>query len=119
MAGSVPWLGSWGSTWLVAMVRLAVEGDQGDVADLGAGGQAGLGLDGVAEVALAAAGAVLGRQEAGQDVGRQRRGRVERLEDGADLAGGRVEAQLDLDAKAPAVVGHWHRGEVVLTRQKS
>ena len=35
-----------------------------------------------------------------------------RLEDGAELAGGRVEAQLDLDVERLAVVGHRHDGEV-------
>ena len=49
--------------------RVGVEGDQGDVADLRAGGQARLGIDDEADVSHAAPGAVLGGQEAGEDVG--------------------------------------------------
>ena len=47
----------------------------------------------VADVALAAAGAVLGREEAGQHVGRQLRGRIDRLEGDGQLAGREVEAR--------------------------
>src|SRR5262249_38986182 len=84
------------------------EEDGGDVADGRAGGQAGAGPDGVAEIAHAAAGAVLGRQEAGQDVGRQAGARVDRLEDGGDHAGWQVDPQLDLHVEGLPVVGHGH-----------
>ena len=56
---------------------LQIEADQPDIVDFGAGGEVGFGLDEVAEVPLADAGAVFRRQKAGQDVGSKRSGRVD------------------------------------------
>jgi hypothetical protein len=65
-------------------------------------------------MAHAAAGAVFGRQEAGEDVGRQAGVRVDRVEVGIDLAGGEVDAGLDLDLEVLAVVVHRDGGLEVL-----
>ena len=93
---------------------LQVEGDQGDVADLGAGGQAGLRLNDVVEEAHAPARAILGRQEAGQDVGRKLGVGIDREEVSVDLAGVGIQTELDLDVERLVVVGHRHRGLEVL-----
>ena len=114
LVGSMPWLGSSSLTWSVVIVVAQVEGDGRDVADLRARGQPRLGTDDVAEVALPAARAILGRQEAGEHIGRELGVRVDRVEMGIDLARGDIEAQLDLNIEGLAVVGHRDRGREVL-----
>ena len=73
---------------------VGVEDDRRLLVDGGAGGQAGLGLDGVLDVALADAAAVVGGQEAVEDAGRRLAGeRVERGEGGGQQAGLDVEVE--------------------------
>jgi len=73
----------------------------------------------VGDMALAAPGAVFRRQKAGHDIGWQFAVRVERLEGGKDLAGGVVDARLDVDVKGFIVVGHRHRGlEMAAARRR-
>ena len=83
-------IGSLARVFVVDLVggdqAVVVEIDVGHVADLRAGGQAGLGLDRVVDLAHAAAGAVLGGQETGQDVGGQTGRRIDRDERGEDGA---------------------------------
>ena len=80
-----------------------------------AGGEVGLGGDAEAEEAIAAAGAIFGREEAGQRIGRrQAGGRIDTLEGGEDLPGSRIDAGFDFDIEGFAVVGHRHSGLVVL-----
>ena len=92
----------------------AVEGDFGHVADLSARGQARLGAGNVRDIAHAAAGAVLGRQEADVDRRGQTRIGIDRAERGIDLARIGVDAGLDLDVEIYAAVAHRHCGFVVL-----
>ena len=83
--------------------------------NLRAGGKSRFGLDRVGEVALAAAGAVLGRQETDKHVARrQARVRVDRLEAGIYLARVGDQAKFDVHVKRLAVVGHRDRGLIVL-----
>ena len=93
---------------------LQVECDQRDVADLGAGRQARLGLNDVAEEAHSAAGAILGGQEAGEDVGRKLGIGIDRKEVCEDQPCGAVQTQLDRDVERRAVVGHRNRGREIL-----
>ena len=99
LAGSVPLVGSCGSTWLVAMISLTSKWIRATLRISVPVGRPGLGLDDVGDVAHAAAGAVLGRQEAGEHVGRQAGARVDRLEAGESPAGVGVQPQLDLDVE--------------------
>ncbi len=92
-----------------------VERHQGDVADLGAGRQSGVGADGETDEAGATAGAVFGWQEAGQEVrGRQVRGGIDRLEGGREDPRGRVQVEADDHLERLTVLGHIHSGVVVL-----
>ena len=92
LAVEMPWLGSLSLTWSVAIGVLPSKTMLATLRDLRAGRQAGLRRDQVADVALAAARAVLGREEAGQDVGRQRRRRIDRLERDDQLSASRNRA---------------------------
>ena len=84
--------------------RVGVEDDRRLLVDGGAGGQARLGLDGVLDVALADAAAVVRRQEAVEDAGRGLAGgRVERGERRGQQAGLDVEVEVDLHVQRRAV----------------
>src|SRR5208337_3633711 len=88
---------------------------QGDVADLGAGGQAGVGTDGETDQAGSTAGAVFGGQEARQEVrGRQVRGGIDRLERGREDPRGRVQVEANDDLEVLVVFAHVHGRVVVL-----
>ena len=106
LAVEMPWLGSSSLDLIGGDRRVAVEDDVGHVGDLRAGRQAGLRGDQVADVALAAARAVLGREEAGQDVGRERGGRIDRLEGDGQLSRGVIERGIDDHVERDAIVGH-------------
>src|SRR5262249_39475487 len=67
-----------------------------------------------ADVPLTRAGAILGLEEAGEDVRRQAGGRVDGLERGPEEPSGAVEGQLDLDVEELAVGGRADGGEVAI-----
>ena len=91
-----------------------VELDDRYVADFGTGGQVVFGIDNVAEIPLSTSGAVLGRQETGQHVGRQPRVRIDGHEVGLELPRRGVDAHVDVHFEVAVVVGHGHDGLAVL-----
>ncbi len=91
-----------------------VERNQRDIADLCAAGHAGFRGDGVIEMALPSAGAVFGRQEAGEHVGWKACIRIERLENDLHFAGFGVQGQFDFDLEVLVVVVHLHRRSEIL-----
>ena len=81
--------------------RVGVEDDARLGVDGRAGGQAGLGLDRVVDVAFAVGRIGVGRQEADERVRRRvERRRVERRERDRQQAGAQVQARVDVDVHA-------------------